>query len=314
MKKILSLLLGVLLLAGCSSNVGTSKVSNNKQSQKISFTDDSGKKIILNKPAQKIISLYSANTENLYSLGLDKEIIGVGMSDKYPEKVLKKKRYSSKDDPELVIAAKPDVVLARTFDINQYPKYFKAIESAGIPVVDLYCDSFDKFDEYITKLGTMVGRENEAKNLISQFNSGIKKIKNNSEKIKNKKTAYFESVGKGFETATPNSFAGTALTLVGLDNIVKDAKTDSSKTVFKYGEESLLSKADNIDVYIAQKGAMNKTVSVEEIKNRPGYSKIKAVQKGNIIIIDEQLISSATLRYLDGLKELQDKVYGDQIH
>lgn len=314
MKKIIILLMvALLLLAGCTAN-NASEVSNDTQPQEISFTDDSGNEIVLSQPAQTVISLYSVHTENLYSLGLDEEIIGVGTSDSYPEQVLSKTQYSYKDDSEQIIAANPDVVLVRTMIVNRYPDYIKAIEDAGITVINLYCSEFDKFDEYITRLGMIVGKDEEAEQMLADFHAEVEIIKNNSEKIQDKKVAYFESIGKSFKTATPTSFAGTALTLIGLENIAKDIEFDGTTTVVEYGEELLFSKANDIDVYIAQKGTMNKTVSVEEITERAGYSVMKAVKEENIIIIDEKLISSATLRYLEGLKELQNEIYSDEIN
>lgn len=315
MKKVFSVLLIVLLLGGCATNEAKFEESSGEDVSKyeICFTDDSGKEIVLDKPAETIISLYSVHTENLYSLGLDEEIIGVGTSDKYPEDVLNKTRYSFKDDPELVIAANPDVVLVRTMILNRFPDYFKAIEDAGITVINLYPNEFEEFDNYIERLGKIVGKDEEAKELLSEFDSEIEKIKENTKKISMKKTAYFESIGEKFKTATPDSFAGTALKLIGLENIVENIETEGTSTVITYGEEKLLSKGKEIDVYIGQKGTMNKTVSVDKIKERPGYNIIKAIQEDNIFIIDEKLISSATLRYLEGLKELQNEIYGDEL-
>ncbi|MGH4139123.1 ABC transporter substrate-binding protein [Clostridium sp.] len=316
MKRILALMIVTFLfLTGCAVNKGTGNATDTNKSNKaavtnseIKFVDDSGNKIMLTKPAKKIISLYSVHTENLYSLGLDSEIIGVGTSDTYPKAVLSKTQYSVNDDPELVIAAKPDVVLIRSVIAQQHPDYIKAIQDAGIIVVNLYCSEFDQFSSYITRLGMLVGKETEAKALIAQFNVGVAEVQKNAEKIDNKKVAYFESASEKFKTVTPNSFAGRALTIVGLENIAKDVKVDGSSTIVEYGEESLLSKSNAIEFYIAQKGAMNKLVSIDEIKKRPGYSEIKAIKDNNIIIIDEKLISSATMRYLVGLKELQSKI------
>ncbi|MGH4122055.1 MAG: ABC transporter substrate-binding protein [Clostridium sp.] len=321
MKRILALMMIVFLfLTGCAVNNGTNEQKDNTKikqegvtNSKIDFVDDSGNKIVLNKPAKKIISLYSVHTENLYSLGLDSEIMGVGTSDTYPKAVLTKTQYSLKDDPELVIAAKPDVVLVRTTNLKSNPDYFKAIKDAGIIVVNLYCSEFDKFGDYLTRLGMLVGKDSEAKALITQFNTEIAQVQQNAKKIKNKKVAYFESTGNKIRTVTPNSFAGRALTIIGLENIAKDVKAKGSSTVVEYGEELLLSKANLIEFYVAQKGAMNKSVSLDEIKKRPGYSQIKAIKDNNIIIMDEKLISNATMRYLLGLKELQTKIYGEII-
>jgi iron complex transport system substrate-binding protein len=322
MKRIMSSLLVammMLVMVGCqTAEPATEAVTETETpevvaevSTEIRFTDDLGKEILMDKPAETIISLYSVHTENLYALEAGDKIIGVGTSDKYPEDVLTKTQYSYKDDPELIIAANPDVLLIRTMIANRYPDFVKAIEDAGITVVTLYCSEYDKFDDYMNRLGLVVGQADKAAELVASFHEEVESVKAKAEAIENKKIAYFESIGSKFKTTTPESFAGTALTIVGLDNVAKDVEHDGSTTVVVYGEEALLAKATEIDVYIAQKGAMNKTVSLEEIEGRPGFSAIKAVKEGNVIIMDEKLISGATMRYVQGLKELQTAVYGE---
>lgn len=318
MKRGLSILLVFIMIfmVGCqnTSKVDTTvpyTVSATTANTEIKFIDDSGKEIVLSSPAKKIVSLYSVHTENLFSLGLNEEIIGVGTSDSYPKEALKKTQYSFKDDPELLIAAKPDVVLIRTMNLSAYPDYIKAIKDAGITVVNLYCTEFEQFDDYITRLGMLAGKNDEAKNLLSEFHKSIDDMKAQCSKLETKKKVYFESIGDKFKTATPNSFAGTALQILGLDNVASDVVFDGTTSVVEYGEEALLAKGKDIDIYIAQKGTMNKAVSVDEIKARPGYDAIRAVQENNIIIIDEKLISSATMRYIEGLKELYSQIYGE---
>lgn len=301
--------------AEVSTNVKNQEKNTKKEEVKedkktIKFTDAVGKEIVIEEPAKRIISLYSAHTENLFALGLNEEIIGVGTSDKYPKEVAEKDVYSYKDDPEAIIAAKPDVVLIRTMIANGYPDFVKALENTGIKVVTLYVTDYKDFDEYINTLALITGKEREAAEKLKEFHASVDEIKEKASKITEKKKVYFESIGKKFKTATPNSFAGTALELIGCENIAADVEMPKkATTVVEYGEEKLLSKAKEIDVYTAQKGTMNKTVSIEEIKNRPGYDKIKAVQDEKIVIIDEKIISACNFRYVQGLKELQEKIY-----
>jgi iron complex transport system substrate-binding protein len=314
MKKIFSLVLAItmLLAVGCSAPA-TEEVSQDQvqaQTEEVNFTDDLGKEIHMAQPAKKVISLYSVHTENLYALGAGETVIGVGTSDKYPEEVLTKTQYSYKDDAELIIAANPDAVIIRTMIANRYPDYVKAIEDAGITVVTLYCSEYDNFDSYLERLGMVVGKGHNAEELVKNFHAEIDQIVAKSETIDVKKNAYFESIGSKFKTTTPNAFAGKALEIVGLNNLGADVEYDGSTTVVVYGEEALLAKSNDIDVYIAQKGAMNKTVSIDEIKSRPGFMGIKAIKEDQIIIMDEKLISGATMRYVEGLKLLQEQVYG----
>ena len=73
------------------------------------ITDKRGRIIPADKPFQRVISLYSAHTENLFQLGASDQIIGVSVNDTYPPEVDKKPRFSYHDGPEKYLAAKPDL-------------------------------------------------------------------------------------------------------------------------------------------------------------------------------------------------------------
>ena len=77
------LLLFALTLTGCSAPSGENTQPKEKTAL-ISFTDDDGRKVQLDKPCEKIISLYSAHTENLFTLGAGDKIIGVYKTSIYP--------------------------------------------------------------------------------------------------------------------------------------------------------------------------------------------------------------------------------------
>ena len=98
------LLLFALTLSGCAgpSNANTQPEETTKA---ISFTDDDGKTIQLDKPCEKIISLYSAHTENLFTLGAGDKIIGVHKASIYPPEAAFLPRFDYNGDPEAIIAA-----------------------------------------------------------------------------------------------------------------------------------------------------------------------------------------------------------------
>jgi len=63
-----------------------------------SFIDRSGNKIVIETSFKRIISLYGAHSENLFSLGLEEEIIGVSKNEAYPPRATTKPVFSYHDD------------------------------------------------------------------------------------------------------------------------------------------------------------------------------------------------------------------------
>lgn len=309
-KKILSLffiLLMIFTTVGCE---GKNVKETSSEKYKIEFKDDSGRNIKMKEPAKRIISLYSAHTENLFELGLDAEIIGRSKSDVYPPKANSKKIYSYKDDAEAILAAKPDLVLIRPFIERHSPDFVKALENAGINVVSLYPNSFDEFDSYIEKLGILTGKEDRAKELLGNFHNELNNIKEDSSKITNKVKVFFEATETNCRTVTPDSSAAKSIEAAGGINIAKDAKgLNDDTSIADYGVERVIEKGNEIDVYVAQKGSMNAGGSPHAISIRPGFDKVKAVANERIYNIDEKLISSPVFRHVKGIRELQRMLY-----
>ena len=75
-----------------------------------------------------------------------------------------------------------------------------------------------------------------------------------------------------------------------------------------YGKERILSHADEIDVFIAQTGAMNRP-TIPMIKNESGFAALKAIQNGQILIVDEMIVSRPTVRLIQGVYKIGRFLY-----
>ncbi|MCH5211770.1 MAG: ABC transporter substrate-binding protein [Oscillospiraceae bacterium] len=303
-KRILCALLSVVMitvLAACANN---SKKQVNRNAA-IYFTDDAGKEISLDAPAERIISLYSAHTENLYSLGAEDRLIGNYHTAVYPPEAAKLDMYDYSADPEKIITANPDVVIIRPHISRTAPDFVEALLNAGICVVSLYPDSLDKFDDYINKLAALTGTEEKASELLDKFHSELQEITALTKDSEPKQSVFFESTETNIRTTTPDSMAGQAITMAGGINVASDAvSSEKGGTIAEYGIERVLEKADDIDVYVSQRGAMNSGGSLESIAERDGYDVIKAVKNKRVYTINEKLISSPTFRYVKGVREM----------
>ena len=250
-------------------------------------------------PFRRIISLYGAHTENLYSLGLDKEIIGVSSHEVYPPAALQKPVYSYHDDPEKFLAARPDLVLIRPMVDRGYPQFVKRLEKSGITVVSLQPATIDELYVYWEILGLLTGRQQQALNLIDRFRNATGRLQMLTFSIETKKRVYFEAIHNRMKTFAPDSMAMFTLETAGGVNVAQDASPVRKTNIAFYGKERILSHAAEIDVYLAQYGAMN----------APTVGLIKAIQNNQIYIIDERIVSRPTLRLLDGILEIGKILY-----
>ena len=278
--------------------------------------DQAGRKIVTNDPYHRIISLYGAHTENLFELGLDREIIGVSRHEDYPSPALKKPVFSYHDDPEKFLAAHPDLVLIRPMIDRGYPQLVARLEKSGITVVSLQPGTVDEMYTYWRILGVLADRQDRALRMVTNFQKAVLQFNTLTVSIAIRKKVYFEAIHSKMKTFSPDSMAVFALETAGGINIAADAIPVRKTNIAYYGKERILSCAAEIDVYLAQSGTMNQP-SVSLIKNEPGYQVIKAVHHNQVYIVDERIISRPTYRLLDGITKigriLYPEVFGDNI-
>jgi iron complex transport system substrate-binding protein len=276
----------------------------------IDLTDQSGKTIHVDHPFTRIISLYGAHTENLVQLGLDKEIIGRTGDDDYPPAIVQKPEFSDKDDPEKFIAARPDLVLIRPMVETSHPELFAKLQQAGITIVSLQPTTVDQMYAYWRDLGKLTGATDKAEAMIREFQTGLVLIREKFAAIPAAKRprVFFESIHAKMRTFSPDSITLFSLESAGGINIATDAIPRHATNIAEYGKERILSHAQDIDVFIAQTGRMNR-VDKPALLEEPGFQAIKAVQNGKVYLIDEKLVSRPTMRLLLGIQQLSEILY-----
>jgi iron complex transport system substrate-binding protein len=270
--------------------------------------DQAARKIIINDPHHRIISLYGAHTENLFQLGLDQEIIGVSRHEDYPSKALEKLVFSYHDDPEKFLAVRPDLVLVRPMIDRGYPQLVTRLEKSGITVASLQPGTVEEMYTYWQILGVLAGRQDRALKMAANFKAAISEFKTLTASIPVRKKVYFEAIHNKMKTFSPDSMAVFALESAGGINVAADAMPVRKTNIAYYGKERILARGAEIDVYLAQSGAMNRpTVSL--IKSEAGYQVIKAVHQNEIYIVDERIVSRPTYRLLDGIAKIGNILY-----
>jgi len=276
----------------------------------LTLSDKKGRQIDFSKPFTRIISLYGAHTENLYYLGLEDTIIGVSVNDTFPSQVAKKPKFSYHDGPEKFLAFMPDLVLIRPMIDNGYPKLIHRLEKSGITVVSLQPSGINEMYDYWLKLGVLTGREQQAQKMIQDFKKKTDHIKTLTKEIQVKKKVYFQAIHTRMKTFTQGAMPIFALETAGGINVAWDAKASRNTNIAIYGKEQILAKASQIDVFLAQKGLMN-TVSIEQVKQEPGFDVIKAIKNDQIYLIDENIVSRPVPRLFEGILTIGTILYPD---
>jgi iron complex transport system substrate-binding protein len=272
--------------------------------------DSHGRRITVTAPFQRIISLYGAHTENLFMLGAQSRLIGVGRNEDWPPDAKKRPVHSYRDGLEKFMAARPDLVLIRPMIDRGYGRLVQSLESHGVTVVSLQPNTLEQMFVYWTILGKLCGRPSQARQMIVRFKEDAARLQGRTVSIELKKRVYFEAIHERMRTFAPAAMPIFVLETAGGVNVAADAVPRRGTNIADYGKERILAQSDKIDVYLAQVGPMNRP-TVEMIKKEPGFGLIRAVQQDHIYFIDEKLVSRPTLRLLTGIYRIGQMLYPD---
>jgi ABC-type Fe3+-hydroxamate transport system substrate-binding protein len=179
------------------------------------FFDQSGNKVSLPDTPSRIISLVPSQTELLYDLGLDKEVIGITKFCVHPISWRNEKAIvggTKSFDFDLIEKLQPDLVIG-----NKEENYKTGIESLQrkhqVWMSDIYGleDSIDM----IAQVGKMCGKKEKATAIINDITSTFSELRSANQQ----RVLYL--IWKGpWMCAGKNTFINTMLEEIGLLNAV----------------------------------------------------------------------------------------------
>ena len=296
-QKLVALLLAALMtLALCPAMADAAGVT---------VTDMTGREITLTEPAARIVALTAADCEILCALGCEDALVGRGEYCDYPASVLDKPSVQSgyETNIEQIIALEPQVVLMAT--MAQTVEQVEALENAGVKVVVSDAQDIEGVYYAIRMIGALMGKDAEAEALAADMQAAFAGI---AEKAENTgKTVYFEvsPLQWGLWTAGKGTFMDELATLCGLTNAFADV--DGWAAI---SEEQVLERDPDYIVTITMYYGEGPT-PVEEIKGRPAWDALKAVQNDDILNADSNEISRPGPRLTDAAETLYTFVSGD---
>jgi len=258
------------------------------------------------KPYTRVVSLYAAHAENLALMGASKLLVGISE----PMEGVNAPVVTAREGAEAIAALQPDLVLARPMLRIAEPGLLEQLERLGVKVVCLQPRSPEELVPYWLELGRLTGHEKEARDMADRFQTGLAGLDAKIAAIPKdqRKRVFFDAIHRQMKTVSPDSMASFALKHAGAINLAADALPVSDTNIAFFGLEKVVALGDSLDVYLAQRGPMNR-VSVEDIRSTPGLSTLKAVRDGKVFLVDEALTSRPTPRLLDGIRGIAAILY-----
>lgn len=321
MKKIwqlgLALTLAVLLLVGCGTKEEVKPVETDITTEQqgeqpteqveaafpITITDVVGNEITLEEAPKTIVSMIPSNTEILFALGLNDEIVGVNDYDNYPAEALEKEKIGGMEfNVEKIVGMNPDIVFAHESGLGMGEAGLQQIRDAGVKVF-VVKNALDFNETYTTieQVGRATGKLAEAQKIVEDMKAKVEDVKAKVAKVESKKTVFVETsdVPQIF-TPGNGTFMQEILDMVNAENIAAD-----QEGWFEISPEEIVSR--NPEVIIVMYSYVPGIV--DSVKARPAFDTITAVKNNAVVQVDENLTSRTGPRLAEGLEEVAKAIY-----
>lgn len=185
------------------------------------FTDQLGHEITLNFPPKRIVSLVPSQTELLFDLGLDKEIVGVTKFCIHPgEQVKDRSKIGGTKNLrlDLIHNLQPDLIIGNKEE-NQEDQIKELMAHYPVWMSDIH--TLDEAREAITGIGDLVDRAPEAAYLNHLINVGFTDLQTLALRQNLQQSALYFIWREPYMLAGPNTFIHDVLRQVGLVNVIQ---------------------------------------------------------------------------------------------
>lgn len=254
---------------------------------------------------QSIISLSPAATEILFAIGAQNQIAAVSDLSDYPPEATSLPKVGGFDGKtlslETILSFKPDFVYLtdgmHNFLIEPLEQYnIKYYVSSSSSIKDIFSEMIE--------IGKITGHQEEAENKVASLQKQLQEItnaslsadssENENSEMKQKKV-YYEVWNAPYMSCGSASYINDIIEKAGGKNIFATLP-DAYPIV---SEETIL--AENPDIILIPQSS---GISADSVKSRNGWNKMQAIQKNQIYLVNDNLLSRPGPRAIEAVQNL----------
>lgn len=286
---------------------------NNSNNTTLSVIDDEGYTTTFTSIPQRIISLAPSNTQILFAIGLGDKVVGITDYDHYPYNFtawieagnITSIGGFSTPNKETIASLSPDLILATPINDPDVV----TLRDLGYKVLVLNPNDVDGVLSDISLVGKAAGADQDAASLVASLSSQISAIE---AKIASanlpKPKVYYEVWTPPLMSAGNGSFINDVILKAGGINIFGSESQQypsvSSETVVQSNPDVIM-----LPTEMANTGEAPFYGSVADVKARPGWSTISAVENDRVIIVSGDLFAEAGPRIAEQIAVAAEAFY-----
>lgn len=263
----------------------------------VTVQDDAGHTVTLAKPAQRVVSTAPHITELLFAAGGGQRVVGVMSYSDYPEAAKRLPVIGSDAaiDMERLLALRPDLLVV--WQTGNTERQLAQLKSLGIPVFYSEPKRLDEVATSLTRLGTLLGVEASAQSAARDYREKIARLAATYAQ-RAPVTVFYQVWEKPLFTLNGEHIVSDALRVCGGRNVFGALKVTapsvSTEAVLQANPEAIIGG----ERHDGQSG----------IHIWKPYKGLLAVQRGNLFMLDSELLVRAAPRMADGVAVLCEKL------
>jgi iron complex transport system substrate-binding protein len=255
--------------------------------------DELGRTVEVPDHPHRVICLIPSVVDIVYSLGADTDIVAISDFTKYPKEALQKPSIGLPLSPsiEAIVALRPDLVLG-SGDLNVLESA-GSLQRLGIPVFMVDPHGVEGIYTSIFSIGKALNREADAGALVARLRARVEVVKArvaDKPRLRVFLAIWYDPV----MTIGKKAFIGEIIEAAGGRSVTDDIAEEWPEVSL----ESIVRRQPDAILFI--KGSK---LTAEELKTRPGWEHVKAVQQGRVYYVGDQIQYPSPVAF-DALEDL----------
>ena len=247
---------------------------------------------------ERIISLSPSSTEGLFAIGAGPQVVAVDEYSDFPADAPMTTLSGFTPNVEAIVAFEPDLVIV-SYDPGDLVASLAAT-GVQVLVLDAAVDLEDVLRQ-LTILGAVTGNVGAATDVVADLELRVANVLA-ATPILDEPLTYFHELDDTLFTVTSSTFVGSVYGLLGLVNVADAADPDGAAFGYPQLSTEFLLASDPDLVFLADSRCCDQDATT--FAARPGFSDLRAVVDGGVIVLDDDVASRWGPRIVNLLEQI----------
>ena len=261
--------------------------------------------VIVAPPPQRIVTIFSSNTEIVAALGLDERIVGIDAYTHYPEEIKDKTAVGGRlgFSLEIIVGLRPDLVIM-TPARQATNQLLGPLEKMGIPALVLVAGSVEDIMDNIMQVARLAGVTQSGEALVDRMHQRLLRIARKKDDYRRPRVAMITGrVGNGLllvaraQASRTTGYTADAIVRAG-GILALDEQSQARPIIKQVSPEALLASDPDILLYTLPEKDM------DDLSRLPGWSQMKAVRRRNVHAVSGAELLIPGPRIVDGIERM----------